>query len=61
MSLATIRTHVWKSGNDVVLYYKSNGRKEIIPPKLSMIPPEIPAATIPGVLAPEATATTPAA
>jgi len=29
MSLATLRAHVWKSGNDVVLYYKSNGRKEI--------------------------------
>ncbi|POR35714.1 WD repeat protein [Tolypocladium paradoxum] len=31
MSLATIRTHVWKGGNDVVLYYKANGRKEIKP------------------------------
>ncbi|KAI0802301.1 WD repeat-containing protein [Xylaria sp. FL0064] len=29
MSLATLRTHVWKGGNDVVLYYKANGRKEI--------------------------------
>ncbi|EFY92245.1 WD repeat protein [Metarhizium acridum CQMa 102] len=44
MSLATIRTHVWKSGNDVVLYYKANGRKEIIPPKpaSSMIPADTP-------------------
>ncbi|KAI0426993.1 WD repeat-containing protein [Xylaria sp. FL1042] len=29
MSLATLRTHVWKGGNDVVLYYKANGRKDI--------------------------------
>ncbi|CAG9956173.1 unnamed protein product [Clonostachys rosea f. rosea IK726] len=29
MSLATLRTHVWKGGNDIVLHYKSNGRKEI--------------------------------
>ncbi|KHN97790.1 WD repeat protein [Metarhizium album ARSEF 1941] len=46
MSLATIRAHVWKSGNDVVLYYKANGRKEIIPPKStsSMIPADTPGA-----------------
>jgi WD repeat-containing protein 48 len=31
MSLATLRTHVWKGGNDIVLHYKSNGRKEIRP------------------------------
>ncbi|KAI0876353.1 WD repeat-containing protein [Hypoxylon argillaceum] len=29
MSLATLRAHVWKGGNDVVLHYKANGRKEI--------------------------------
>ncbi|KAG9256703.1 uncharacterized protein F5Z01DRAFT_483536 [Emericellopsis atlantica] len=29
MSLATLRTHVWKSGNDIVLQYKANGRKEM--------------------------------
>ncbi|KAI8624597.1 WD domain-containing protein [Xylariaceae sp. FL1651] len=35
MSLATLRAHIWKGGNDVVLYYKANGRKEIPkePPK----------------------------
>ena len=27
MTLATLRAHVWKTGGDVVLYYKSNGRK----------------------------------
>ncbi|GJN83825.1 hypothetical protein PLIIFM63780_007376 [Purpureocillium lilacinum] len=41
MSLATIRTHVWKGGNDVVLYYKANGRKVIKPLKQ---PSETPAA-----------------
>jgi len=29
MSLATLRAHVWKGGADVMLYYKSNGRKSI--------------------------------
>jgi len=29
MTLATLRAHVWKGGADVMLYYKSNGRKEI--------------------------------
>lgn len=27
MTLATLRAHVWKGGNDVLLYYKSNGKK----------------------------------
>lgn len=26
-TLATLRAHVWKTGGDVVLYYKSNGRR----------------------------------
>lgn len=57
MSLATIRTHVWKSGNDVVLYYKANGRKEIRLPKssASMIPSNTPGAPGP-VLSATATA-----
>lgn len=29
MTLATLRVHVWRTGGDVVLYYKSNGRKDI--------------------------------
>lgn len=29
MTLATLRAHIWKGGNDVALYYKANGRKEI--------------------------------
>lgn len=33
MSLATLRAHVWKGGNDIVLHYRANGRKEIkMPP-----------------------------
>lgn len=26
-TLATLRAHVWKAGGDVILYYKSNGRR----------------------------------
>ncbi|PSR97340.1 WD repeat protein-like protein [Coniella lustricola] len=29
MTLATLRAYIWKGGNDVVLYYKDNGKKEI--------------------------------
>jgi len=29
MTLATLRAHIWKGGADVMLYYKSNGRKPI--------------------------------
>jgi WD repeat-containing protein 48 len=33
MTLATLRTHVWRGGNDIILHYKANGRKEIrMPP-----------------------------
>ncbi|EMR72020.1 putative wd repeat-containing protein 5b protein [Eutypa lata UCREL1] len=34
MTLATLRAHIWKGANDVVLYYKSNGQKEL-PQELS--------------------------
>ena len=27
MTLATLKAHVWKTGGDVILHYKSNGRK----------------------------------
>jgi len=30
MTLATMRTQVWRSGGDIVLYYKANGRKQIL-------------------------------
>lgn len=29
MTLATIRAHVWRGGGDVMLYYKTNGRRQI--------------------------------
>jgi len=29
MSLATLRAHVWKGGNDIILHYKANGKREI--------------------------------
>ncbi|CAK7198428.1 hypothetical protein SEUCBS139899_001089 [Sporothrix eucalyptigena] len=29
MSLATVRAHIWKNSNDILLYYKSNGRKKL--------------------------------
>ncbi|KAK4455079.1 hypothetical protein QBC34DRAFT_391511 [Podospora aff. communis PSN243] len=47
MTLATLRAHVWKGGNDIVLHYKANGRKEIpIPPPPA--PEETPAAEATG-------------
>ncbi|KAJ5120623.1 Protein of unknown function DUF3337 [Penicillium bovifimosum] len=33
MTLATIRTHMWRSSGDMVLHYKTNGKKEIHPPR----------------------------
>ncbi|OAX83983.1 hypothetical protein ACJ72_01646 [Emergomyces africanus] len=29
MTLSTIRTHLWRTGNDMVLFYKANGKREI--------------------------------
>jgi WD repeat-containing protein 48 len=29
MTLATLRAHVWRTGGDVMLYYKSNGKKNL--------------------------------
>lgn len=29
MTLATIRSHLWRGGGDIVLYYKGNGKREI--------------------------------
>ncbi|KAL0940592.1 UBP9-binding protein [Colletotrichum truncatum] len=37
MTLATLRAHIWKGGNDVQLYYKANGRKEIPNPMPSQV------------------------
>lgn len=36
MTLATIRTHLWRTSGDMVLYYKANGKKEIRPPRSLM-------------------------
>ena len=37
-TLATLRAHVWRTGGDVVLYYKSNGRKPLRLPHPAQIP-----------------------
>ena len=34
MTLATIRTHIWRTGNDMILMYKPNGKREIPIPAL---------------------------
>ncbi|KAI1780599.1 WD40 repeat-like protein [Hypoxylon cercidicola] len=49
MSLATLRAHIWKGGNDVVLYYKANGRKDI-PKELPQPTLDDPAVSDPGGL-----------
>lgn len=62
MTLATLRAYIWKGGNDVVLYYKANGKKEIpLPPPEQPAAPEeeTPAAALPAAgegLAGQATA-----
>ncbi|KAM3452069.1 hypothetical protein MY3296_004806 [Beauveria thailandica] len=58
LTLATLRTHIWKGGNDIVLYYKTNGRKPLRPmpapepeqPELQQ-PLEVPASPAPAVAA----------
>lgn len=52
MTLATLRAYIWKGGNDVVLHYKANGKKEIPQP-----PPEAPESSE-GETAPTGDATT---
>jgi WD repeat-containing protein 48 len=47
MTLATLRTHVWRTGGDVALFYRANGRKAIMP-----APPEHPLVTVNGHSAP---------
>ncbi len=43
MTLATLRTHVWRTGGDIALFYKANGKKEIAPAR-----PEHPLAAVNG-------------
>lgn len=38
MTLATLRVHVWRTGGDVVFYYKSNGKKELRLPHPADVP-----------------------
>ncbi|RCI12620.1 hypothetical protein L249_0317 [Ophiocordyceps polyrhachis-furcata BCC 54312] len=40
MSLTTIRAHVWKGGNDIIMYYKSTGRKPVGQPRPTSLPAE---------------------
>ncbi|KAF6820367.1 UBP9-binding protein [Colletotrichum musicola] len=55
MTLATLRTHIWKGSSDVQLFYKANGRKEIPNP-----PPQ-PAVSEPEPAPSQGTSTPPAA
>jgi WD repeat-containing protein 48 len=32
MTLATIRSHIWRTSGDMMLTYKANGKREIRPP-----------------------------
>lgn len=36
MTLATIRTHLWRTSGDMILHYKTNGKKQIRPPRSLM-------------------------
>ncbi|QKX58531.1 uncharacterized protein TRUGW13939_05655 [Talaromyces rugulosus] len=45
MTLATIRTHIWRAGGDMILYYKANGKKTIRPPVVEVPSTETPATT----------------
>ena len=38
MTLATLRAHVWKTAGDVILYYKSNGRRPDLETRLARPP-----------------------
>ncbi|RMZ76531.1 hypothetical protein DV738_g4921, partial [Chaetothyriales sp. CBS 135597] len=38
MTLATLRAHVWRTAGDVVLYYKSNGKKSLTLPHPADVP-----------------------
>ena len=58
MTLATIRSHLWRGGTDILLYYKPNGRRGIrhFPPppqQASNIPVSVPP-TLPTAIPPNA-------
>lgn len=47
MTLATLRAHKWKGGADVMLYYKSNGKKTIAyEKKTDVVEPSSPTAAV---------------
>lgn len=61
MNLATLRTQIWKGGNDIVMYYKlKEGARSLRP--LPLVPPAPPAEEVaPGAAtSTTGTATTPA-
>lgn len=41
-TLGTLRAHIWKMGGDVILYYRSNGRKAELEGRLTGKPMEEP-------------------
>ncbi|CEJ58567.1 hypothetical protein PMG11_07221 [Penicillium brasilianum] len=45
MTLATIRTHLWRTSGDMILHYKANGKKQICPPRSLMSMDETPLTT----------------
>jgi WD repeat-containing protein 48 len=47
MTLATIKTHIWRTGGDMILYYKANGKKVIRPPATEQETMEAPASNPP--------------
>jgi WD repeat-containing protein 48 len=47
MTLATIKTHIWRTGGDMILFYKANGKKVIRPPVTEQETTEGPAANPP--------------
>lgn len=61
MTLATLRAHIWKGGADVMLYYKSNGKKQIKYEKKVEEVPNTPAAVPAATTSTQATTTAAAA
>ncbi|KAK5117225.1 hypothetical protein LTR62_005842 [Meristemomyces frigidus] len=53
MTLATIRSSMWKGGSDILLYYKANGKKEI---KYQPLPLNLPVTPQPTTVGAEAAA-----
>lgn len=47
MTLATMRTYIWRTGNDLSLFYKANGKREI-PVQTPEAPPQDPASETSG-------------